>query len=198
MQSSNQSQATTLLVSTPWRNQYAAVDVSLTDSDCSPESVPLKRGDRVVVDLGKGPEAAEVVRVGIYLETEGTLIRRFSPEDEYLEGVLREITDAAYRRCDEWLQEHQPHLTLLGIEPMLDCQTVYFHFLSEPETKEILDRLLEIYQSELDHNPQVKKVAVGCGNCGTSDHALKSHDSTSKNRGHGCSSCSVRCSIRGK
>lgn len=149
----------------------------------------FRRGQRVIVDYGRGEEVGHVVGTESTGEATGFLVRPMAVEDELLDGHLREIAESSLEKSIQWLEDAQANETLLEIEPMLDCQTVFFHFLAPPTSPQIVDELLKIYSDELDTNSFVERVRKGCGpTCGQPN-------SDSRGCGSNCSTCKVKCSI---
>lgn len=168
---------------------------SLVDSSQIAE-VLQRRGSRIVIDCGRGPEIAETLGATKFrMEAAGVLVRVASVEDELISAQLAEIAQSALLKCNNWLDGENRSEVLLQIEPLLDGQTVFFHFLEQPSPsfQDQLEELLRVYEEELASSEFVKKVATGCGpGCGTTER-------TGAGCGSSCSGCSVRCSVsRGK
>lgn len=167
------------------------VSQSLINSDSTLESLE-RRGCRVVIDCGRGPEIAESLGVTkLKVAATGVLVRLAGVEDELVSRQLTEIASKAMFKCSSWLEDADLCEVLLHIEPLLDGQTVYFHFLEKPgeSFQDQLGELLSIYESELSSSAFVKKVATGCGpGCGTSDRS-------GAGCGSSCSGCAIRCAV---
>ena len=96
------------------------------------------------------------------------LVRPASVEDIVLNAHLEEIADKALNRCTAWLESQHNAAVLTAIEPLLDCKTVYFHFLGVDCGEWELSQLLRYYEMELGEDDFVKRVMTGCGpNCGS-------------------------------
>lgn len=137
-------------------------------ADVEPASA-LKRGEQVVIDSGRGPEIAEVVCSSTKVnQSLAKLVRPASVEDIVLNAHLEEIADKALNRCTAWLESQHNAAVLTAIEPLLDCKTVYFHFLGVDCGEWELSQLLRYYEMELGEDDFVKRVMTGCGpNCGS-------------------------------
>ena len=151
-----------------------------------------RRGSRVVIDCGRGPEIGETLgATKVKVAASGTMLRIATAEDELLSVQLAEIARNAAQKCNSWLESSNQTEVLLQVEPLLDGQTVYFHFLEKPgeSFQDQLEELLSIYESELSSSAFAKKVATGCGpGCGTSDRS-------GAGCGSSCSGCAIRCSV---
>lgn len=173
----------------------ASVKVPKSLVDSSPIAEVLeRRGSRIVIDCGRGPEIAETLGATKFRmeASAGVLVRVASVEDELISVQLTEIADSALLKCNSWLERENHSDVLLQIEPLLDGQTVFFHFLEQPSSASFQDQLgelLKIYETELSNSAFVKKVATGCGpGCGTAERS-------GAGCGSSCSGCSVRCSV---
>ncbi len=173
----------------------ASVKVPRSLVDSSPIAGVLeRRGSRIVIDCGRGPEIAETLGATKFKmeSSAGVLVRVASVEDELISAQLAEIAQSALMKCNNWLERENHSDVLLQVEPLLDGQTVFFHFLEQPSSSNFQDRLgelLRIYEVELTNSAFVKKVAEGCGpGCGTTERS-------GAGCGSSCSGCSVRCSV---
>ena len=66
-------------------------------------------------------------------QTDGRILRRLTAEDELLWGHLQQLGKETFEQCSQWLEANHVPATLLDVEPLLDGQTLYFHFLTEVE-----------------------------------------------------------------
>lgn len=149
------------------------------------------RGQLVVVDCGRGPELAEVVSANSRFgnPASGRFIRNATAQDELLHAHLERISTQVTLACSEQLAEQNRTETIVSIEVMLDCQTLFFHFLQPPDNgdDQLLHSLRHTFQTEFNKDPFVQKVLTGCGpGCGSL--------SASK-CGSNCSSCTLSCKL---
>ena len=135
-----------------------------------------RRGERVVCRTARG------IEVGVTLGpaelpgdvtedmADGRLLRKMTAEDELLWGHLQQLGSDAHRSCIEWLDAQGVAATLVEVEPLLDGRTLYFHFLSDvaPEVQLQLDKLVSLYESEVQKSKFARLLEHGCGpGCGT-------------------------------
>jgi cell fate regulator YaaT (PSP1 superfamily) len=139
----------------------------------SKSAIRLQRNDRVVCRTARGIELGEVlaaVEAVEESELDGTLLRRMTPEDDLLWRNLREMSDQALAECQTWLTEQGSTDTLLEVEPLLDGQTLYFHFVGEPtpDVAEHLKHLASLYEQRVRESKFAELLENGCGpGCGT-------------------------------
>ena len=147
----------------------------------------FQRGEMVVIQSPRGLEAGEVLSACQPDENPmGAVVRRCSTEDQILRDQLRRFSSLAHTRCTDWMLETGIEATLLEVEPLLDGQTLYFHFLSGVDglVQKQVEMLAQLYESEVATSDFAHKLATGCGpGCGTE---------SAMNRG--CSSC-TNCRI---
>lgn len=163
------------------------------DSQASPTTSPL-RGQKVVVDCGRGLEVGECLGMCESETTDysGQILRVMTPEDQIVIGQLRSLAQLAYERCVSWLEQIGSDNLLLEVEPSLDGRSLFFYFLSEPDETidNQLNELVNLYENEVTKSEFVKLVERGCGpGCGTA--MATSHCSSS-----GCSNCKTGCAVR--
>jgi hypothetical protein len=148
------------------------------DERCSSEvqSQMLRRGRRIVIEAGRGIEAAESLGVvrgaveGAGAAAGGVALRLMNPEDELLQGQLTQLGRVSQQRCAQWLETSGSTATLLHVEPLLNCKTLLFHFLHDVDqmVQQQVDQLIEMYEREVANDAFVQKVLKGCGpGCGT-------------------------------
>lgn len=136
----------------------------------------LQRGQRTVCRTARGLEVGQVLGPADVSASEtsiadGKVLRRMTPEDELLWGHLRQLGEATYHSCADWLEQQQLSAVLLEVEPLMDGRTLYFHFLSEvdDEVQQHLDRLVGLYEQNVQQSKFAKLLEHGCGpGCGTS------------------------------
>lgn len=135
----------------------------------------LPRGARTVCRTARGLEVGVVLGAtdaanGTSL-ADGKILRRMTPEDELLWGHLQQLGEEAHLSCTAWLAEHHIPAVLLEVEPLLDGQTLYFHFLQEvnDHVQERLDQLVSLYEQKVQQSKFANLLKHGCGpGCGTS------------------------------
>lgn len=143
-----------------------------------------QRGSLVLCRTNRGIESAEVLteiasraEVDSDLATsewDGVVLRGLSTEDQLLNAQLRDLANEAFTECQQWLQTQGRTEVLLEVEPLMDGQTLYFHFLGEPAS-ELLDPLQtlgEIYQTKVQESRFANLLEHGCGpGCGTEERS---------------------------
>ncbi|HAC92590.1 MAG TPA: hypothetical protein DCF63_18460 [Planctomycetaceae bacterium] len=162
----------------------------LTDAQASHQA--CQRGARLVVETARGLEVAECLQVcGATPVTSGLVLRCMRPEDEYLHAQLQHLSQLAHDRCVDWLKQQQHDSVLLFVEPLLDGQTLLFHFLAQVDdaVQVQVDQLVALYEAEVAASPFAQRLVKGCGpNCGTAEATGKGCAASGA-----CSSCSVGC-----
>lgn len=151
------------------------------------DNLEFQRGESVVIQSPRGLEVGEILGACQPDDSPtGKVVRNLSPEDRILLNQLRRFSSLAHARCAQWLQENGMQATLLEVEPLLDGQTLYFHFLSGVDglIQQQVETLAQLYENEVAASDFAHKLAEGCGpGCGTD-----------KATGRGCSSC-TNCRI---
>lgn len=152
----------------------------------------FRRGSRLVVETERGMEVAEYLQVSqAEAPISGRVLRSMRPEDEYLHAQLQQLCQLAHDRCEDWLKRQQHESVLLFVEPLLDGQTLLFHFLAQvDEAVQIqVDQLVGLYEAEVAASPFAQRLVKGCGpNCGTAEASGSGCGASG-----GCSNCSVGC-----
>ncbi len=140
----------------------------------STEARSLQRGDAVLTRTARGLEMAEVLAI-LHANPgalDGTILRKFGPEDYLLRERLQELSGQAFGECQQWIAQQGLHDVLLDVEPLMDGRTLYFHFLGEvtPALNAHLTSLVEIYQEKVAESQFAKLLEHGCGpGCGTEE-----------------------------
>jgi PSP1 C-terminal conserved region len=133
----------------------------------------LERDNRVVCRTSRGIELGQVLApVASVAESEldGTLLRRVTPEDDLLWRNLREMSEQVLAECQSWLTLQGSTDILLEVEPLLDGQTLYFHFVGEPsqDVAEHIKHLALLYEQRVRESKFANLLENGCGpGCGT-------------------------------
>lgn len=177
------------LVRYGWQRDICTVALD-ANYNIANEALLSKRGQRVVIDCGRGKEVGECLgRSTTAIPACGAIYRLMAPEDELLMGHLSHLAQLAYGRCVSWLEEAGlPHV-LLEVEPLIDGKTLLFHFLDDPDelVQHHVDHLAALYEQEVRQSEFAQIVEAGCGpDCGTA----KSSCSRS------CSNCSTGCGVK--
>lgn len=138
-----------------------------------------QRGAQVICRTARGLEVAEVLAC---LEGEesrsevgdGYVVRVLRSEDRLLYDQLSALAGDALAVCTEHLSAEKCADVLLDVEPMMDGQTLYFHFLGEPSSavQGVVERLTGIYAEQVQANRFAQLLEHGCGpGCGTKERA---------------------------
>lgn len=152
-----------------------------------------ERGTRVVVRTERGLEVGEVLlppsdqRESSEDESDGTILRRFTVEDDLLLARLSRNRTAALQACVRRIEEMSLPIALVDVEQLFDGSTLVFHFLGPqvPELDALVDELAEAYESKVQFRQFAAAVTAGCGpDCGTEE-------------GAGCGSCGTGCAVAG-
>ena len=161
----------------------------------SVDPVTFGRGSRVICRTQRGLEVGEVLahseRVAARGESDGSLLRRMSAEDELLWARLCKNRDEAFVACQRFLDEQQFSVALLDVEPLFDGSRLFFYFLGDvpPQLETRLDQLAAAYESEAKLAKFTEAVEHGCGpDCGTESAVGCGTD--------GCSTCSIAGACR--
>jgi hypothetical protein len=176
-----------------WQDGQSHFEAGGPDGHSTPLRTTFKRNDRLIVQSPRGIEA------GRFLGTcspdpvpMGQVIRRMTAEDQLLDSHLQEFGRKAFQRCAQWLDENRHQAVLLEVEPLLDCKTLFFHFLSgtDPLIQQHVDQLVRLYEAEVAASEFVRQVAQGCGpGCGTEVAAGCGASA-------GCSQCQADCAVK--
>lgn len=165
------------------------------------EPQALRNGQRVLCRTARGLEFGKVLREarwtshGAAFSDDGLIVRPMAAQDELLWAHLQRLGSDAQQRCDAWLAENRPLVTLLDVEPLMDGKTLYFHFLTEVDAglQEELDALVAIYEREVRESQFAQLLEHGCGpGCGT-DEAENGCGSSG-----GCAVCKIANECHGR
>jgi cell fate regulator YaaT (PSP1 superfamily) len=152
------------------------------------------RGTRVVCRTGRGLEVGEVLSPleSAAEQSDGSLLRRVTVEDDLLLARLERHRDDAFRACTNRLAERGIPAVLVDVEHLFDGQSLYFYFLGEPppEINDITGELAELYEAQVQFQKFADTLTAGCGpGCGTEEGA--GCGTSSGGAGGGCSTCVV-------
>jgi cell fate regulator YaaT (PSP1 superfamily) len=156
----------------------------------SADPITFPRGSRVICRTRRGLEVGEVMSHtrsdrNPRGESDGTVLRAVTPQDELLLLRLRKNRHEALEKCQRWLTERQVSVTLVDVEQLFDGKSIYFYFLGEvsEEVNQIVERLAATYEAEVRIGDFARAVEDGCGpNCGTDE---------AEGCGDSCSTCAV-------
>jgi cell fate regulator YaaT (PSP1 superfamily) len=154
----------------------------------SADATRYPRGSQVVVRSVRGVELAEVLAPPsdrTESESDGTILRPLTVEDQLLAARLEKNRAAAYEACAARIAVLGLNAVLIDVEHLFDGQTLVFYFLGDPpdELQEVCAELAELYEASAQFRRFTETLLVGCGpGCGTSDAV-----------GGGCGSCAVGC-----
>ena len=154
----------------------------------SVDTVRYPRASRVVVRTGRGLEIGEVLAEpeGVqHGESDGSILRGVTVEDDLLLARLERNRADAYQACARRLEERKLPVALMDVEQLFDARTLVFYFLGEmtAEVEAITAELAELYESRVQIQKFADAVNEGCGpGCGTDAAA-------------GCQTCVTGCAI---
>ena len=165
----------------------------------SVDAVSYPRGSRVILRTSRGLETGEVLGPADEREIElnapiargnsdGSILRGMTIEDELLEARLEKNRQKALDACTARLAERGIAATLLDVEHLFDGRSLFFYFLGEvtPEVEAITSELAEVYDAAAQFRKFSETLAQGCGpGCGTEEAAGQG----------GCSLCAKACAV---
>lgn len=158
------------------------------------EAEGYRRGMRVVCRTRRGLELGEVLSLATLSgESDGTLLRRVTVEDDLLIDRLARHRDEAYAACSARIAERGLPVVLVDVEHLLDGTSLFFYFLGEspPELDAITAELAELYDAKVQFQKFAETLTQGCGpGCGTEEAAGQGCESG------GCSTCAVAKACR--
>jgi len=121
-------------------------------------------------------------------EFDGQIVRPAAAEDLYLQKQLKKLAEQFTPRAVEAFLQVDRDSVLLDVEPMLDSQTVYFHFLGPvaEDMQQISADLANEFQQLVAESRVAQLLESGCGpGCGTTRGGCGTKESG------GCSGCAV-------
>jgi len=148
------------------------------------------RGARVVCRTLRGLEVGEVLSAVQSTDgqvSDGTLLRRITPQDDLLLARLEKNRDEAYHACATRVAERGLPAVLVDVEHLFDGQSLYFYFLGEtpPELDALTAELAGVYEAKAQLQKFADTLTAGCGpNCGTEEGGGCGSSG-------GCTSCAV-------
>ena len=161
----------------------------------SADATRYRRRMRVVVRTSRGLETGEVLGPSgddtAAPETDGTILRAMTVEDDLLSARLEQHKQAAFAACRERMDQRGIATALLDVETLLDGSRIYFYFLGDvtAELAGLVDELAELYQAETQLERFAETLTTGCGpHCGTEQ---------ADGGGGMCVACVSGCAIAG-
>ena len=122
-------------------------------------------------------------------QSDGSILRAVTIEDQLLEARLEKNRQAAFDACSEKIRQLGLPVTLMDVEHLFDGRSLFFYFLGEvpPELESLAGELAEVYDAAAEFRKFADAVVTGCGpGCGTDEAS-----------GGGCSSCATGCAVAG-
>ncbi|TWT31458.1 PSP1 C-terminal domain-containing protein [Blastopirellula retiformator] len=155
----------------------------------SVDAVAYQRGMRVVCRTSRGLEVGEILSpaTDVGQDTDGSILRGMTPQDEMLLERLEKNKQEAMTACVSQLSDRQLDAVLIDVEQLFDGQSLFFYFLGDvsPEVEQLTERLAETYDAKVRIREFAKLLDEGCGpGCGAED-------------GPGCGSSCSSCSLVG-
>jgi cell fate regulator YaaT (PSP1 superfamily) len=165
------------------------------------DAVGYPRGARVVLRTSRGLEIGEVLspvqeaiagnapanNSAARGQSDGSILRGMTIEDQLLESRLEKNRHAAFAACADQIRQLRLPVTLMDVEHLFDGRSLFFYFLGDvpPELEAVTAELAETYDAAVQFRKFAETVTEGCGpGCGTSEAA-----------GAGCVSCASGCPI---
>ena len=156
------------------------------------DAVRYPRRSRVVVRTVRGLELGEVLAPCDATpdgNTDGSILRGVTPQDELLCERLEKNRHDAYKACVAMLAERGLSAVLMDVEHLFDGQSLYFYFLGDvpDEVESLTAELAEAYEAQAQFRKFTETLTQGCGpDCGTE-----------KADGGGCDLCAASCAVGG-
>jgi len=160
------------------------------------DAVSYPRGARVIVRTRRGLETGEVLSHAGEMQpdergqSDGSILRGMTIEDQLLAARLEQKKHAALVACEELLRDQGSAATLLDVEHLFDGGALYFHFLGDvpPEIEAMTAELAAAYDAQAQISRFGETLEHGCGpGCGTEAAAGQGN----------CQSCATGCAIAG-
>jgi cell fate regulator YaaT (PSP1 superfamily) len=155
------------------------------------DAVRYPRTARVIVRTSRGLEIGEVLSQAADApppgQSDGSILRRMTIEDQLLEARLERNRQEAFAACAQRIRELGVGAALVDVEHLFDGRSLVFYFLGDvpAEVEAVTAELAEVYDAAVQFRKFTDTVAEGCGpGCGTADAA-----------GAGCKTCATGCPI---
>ncbi len=133
-----------------------------------------------------GPADEEIVRGN----TDGSILRGMTIEDELLENRLEKNRQKALDACTARLSELGITATLVDVEHLFDGRSLFFYFMGEvtPEIEVVTAELAQVYDAAAEFRKFSETLTLGCGpGCGTEEAMGQG----------GCTLCAKACAVAG-
>lgn len=160
----------------------------------SVDAVAYPRTSRVIVRTSRGLETGEILGPAeeevMRGNTDGSILRGMTIEDELLENRLEKNRQRALDACTARLVELGITATLVDVEHLFDGRSLFFYFMGEvtPEIEAITAELAEVYDAAAQFRKFSETLTQGCGpGCGTEE---------AQGQG-GCTLCAKACAVAG-
>ena len=157
------------------------------------DAVGYPRGRKVVLRTARGLEIGEVLGPApdapVPGQSDGSILRAMTIEDQLLEARLEKNRQAAFDACAERIRQLGLSATLINVEHLFDGRSLFFYFLGDvpPELESLAGELAEAYDAAAEFGRFADTLATGCGpGCGTDEAG-----------GNGCTSCATGCAVAG-
>jgi len=137
------------------------------------------RGQEVLIRSERGIESAEVLcestprALQLLSEpTTGQIVRAMTEEDITLARAVKEKEQAAFLRCQEFIQERKLQMELVDIENLFGGERVVFYFLAEKRVdfRELVKDLAREYHTRIEMRQigvrDEAKLLADYGDCG--------------------------------
>lgn len=155
------------------------------------DAVRYPRAARVIVRTSRGLEIGEVLSPTDEApprgESDGSIVRGMTIEDQLLEARLERNRQGAFEACAAKIRELRLPVALVDVEHLFDGRSLYFYFLGEAprELEAVTAELAEVYDATVQFRKFADTVVEGCGpGCGTADGP-----------GSGCTTCATGCPV---
>jgi cell fate regulator YaaT (PSP1 superfamily) len=155
------------------------------------DAVRYPRGARVIVRTSRGLEIGEVLsptdEAPARGESDGSILRGMTVEDQLLEARLEKNRHEAFAACEARIRELRLGAALVDVEHLFDGRSLFFYFLGDvpAELEAVTAELAEVYDAAVQFRKFSDTVTDGCGpGCGTAEAT-----------GAGCTSCATGCPI---
>ncbi len=159
----------------------------------SVDAVGYPRGRKVVLRTARGLELGEVLgpadAAAVPGQSDGSILRAVTIEDQLLEARLEKNRQAAFDACNERILASRLSATLIDVEHLFDGRSLFFYFLGDvpPELESLAGELAEVYDAAAEFGRFADTLATGCGpGCGTDEAS-----------GGGCTTCATGCAVAG-
>ncbi len=144
----------------------------------SPNGLPLKQGDHVIIDTARGPEFG-ICASGIHTISDSDVVsplrnvlRLATEQDEKTMEENRSTEKKAYEVCLQKIQEHQLDMQLVSAECAFDGSKILFFFTADERVdfRELVKNLASTFHTRIELRQigvrDKAKMVGGLGICG--------------------------------